>query len=64
MKTKVIVLVRGGMVQCAYANGDVDFDVVDLDVSDFPDEGEQEAADLREEQFNETIKQDGWKEVW
>ena len=64
MKTKVIVLVRSGMVQCAYANGDVELDVVDLDVSDFPDEGEQEVTDLREEQFTETIKQDGWEKVW
>lgn len=61
---KVIVKVRGGLVEAVYADGDVDVDVVDLDVSDFPDEGEQEAADTREAEMNEIITQNGWRNVW
>lgn len=62
--TKVIIRVEGGLVQAVYSDGDVDVEVVDLDVSDFPEEGEQEAADKRREEMEETIKQEGWKEVW
>ena len=61
---KIIIHVEGGLVQAVYANGDVDVDVVDLDVSDFPDEGEQEAADNRRTEMETTIKQEGWKNVW
>lgn len=32
---KIIIEVKGGLVQAVYANGDVDVEVVDLDVSDF-----------------------------
>ena len=62
--TKVIIRVEGGLVQAVYSDGDVDVEVVDLDVSDFPEEGEQEAADKRREEMEATIKQEGWKEVW
>lgn len=61
---KIIVKVEGGMVQAVYADGEVEVDVVDLDVSDFPDEGEQDAADKREEELNKTVKQKGWKQAW
>ena len=62
--TKVIIRVEGGLVQAVYSDGDVDVEVVDLDVSDFPEDGEQEAADKREEELNKTVKQKGWKQVW
>lgn len=61
---KIIIKVEGGMVQAVYADGEVEVDVIDLDVSDYPEEGEQEAADKREEEMNETVKQKGWKQVW
>lgn len=64
MKGKVIVVVRGGLVERAYANGDIEVDVVDLDVSDFPDEGEQEAADAKEAEVDELVKLDEWRQVW
>lgn len=61
---KIIIEVKGGLVQAVYANGDVDIEVVDLDVSDFPDEGEQESADRRREEMETIVKQKGWKNVW
>lgn len=61
---KIIIKVEGGMVQAVYADDEVEVDVVDLDVSDFPDDGEQEAADEREEKLNKTVQQKGWKQVW
>ena len=36
----------------------------DLDVSDFPDEGEQEAADQKEAELDELVKSPGWRAVW
>lgn len=43
---------------------DEDVDVYDLDVSDFPDEGEQEAADQKEAELDELVKSPGWRAVW
>lgn len=64
MKSKVIVIVRGGLVERVYANSDIEVNVVDLDVSDFPDEGEQEAADARAAEVDELVKLDEWRQVW
>lgn len=61
---KIIIEVKGGLVQAVYANGDVDVEVVDLDVSDFPDDDEQANADAREAEMNRTIQQKGWRNVW
>ena len=47
-----------------YANANMDVDVYDLDVSDFPDEGEQEAADQKEAELDELVKSPGWRAVW
>lgn len=62
--TKVIIRVEGGLVQAVYSDGDVDVEVVDLDVSDLPEEGEQQAADKRREEMEATIAQPGWRCVW
>lgn len=59
-KLSVAVEVQGGLVQAAYANGDIFVDVYDLDVSDFPDPGEQEAADQREANLRELVSSPGW----
>lgn len=61
---KIIIKVEGGMVQAVYADCEIEVDVVDLDVSDYPDDSEQEAADEREEKLNKTVQQKGWKQVW
>ena len=52
------------MVSLVYANANMDVDVYDLDVSDFPDEGEQEAADQKEAELDELVKSHGWRAVW
>jgi len=61
----VAVEVSGGLVQAVYARGgDVDADVFDLDVHDFPDEGEQAESKTRKKQLEELIGTPGWKQVW
>ena len=61
---QVAVRVAGGLVQEVHSNADVDVDVYDLDVSDFPDEGEQEAVDQKEAELEELVKSPGWRAVW
>ena len=61
----VAVEVSGGLVRAVYAKGgDVGADVFDLDVHDFPDEGEQEETESREKQLEKLIGAPGWKQVW
>lgn len=61
----VAVEVTGGMVQTIYARGgDVDADVFDLDVLDFPEEGEEDKAKSREKALNELINSPGWHRIW
>lgn len=64
LAVELAVEVKGGMVQNIYANTDVSADVYDLDVSDFPDEGEQDEADKKEAELNERVKAPGWRNVW
>lgn len=61
---EVAICVKGGLVSSVYANANMDVDVYDLDVSDFPDEGEQEAADQKEAELDELVKSPGWRVVW
>lgn len=63
-RLSVAVEVKGGLVQAAYANGDIFVDVYDLDVSDFPDVGEQEAADLRELDLKKLVSNPEWHTVY
>lgn len=63
-RLSVAVEVKGGLVQAAYANGDISVDVYDLDVSDFPDVGEQEAADLRELDLKKLVSNPEWHTVY
>ena len=60
----VAVKVHGGLVQSVIANADVDLDVYDLDVSDFPDEGEEDEADERRREFEELASRPDWRSVW
>ena len=64
LSVELAVEVKGGLVQNVYANADVSVDVYDLDVSDFPDEGEQEEADNKEVELEELVKSPGWRNVW
>ena len=60
----VAVKVHGGLVQSVISNADVDLDVYDLDVSDFPDEGEEDEADERRRVFEELASRPDWRSVW
>lgn len=64
LDVQVAVRVAGGLVQEVHSNADVGVDVYDLDVSDFPDKGEQEAADQKEAELDELVKSPGWRVVW
>ena len=43
---------------------DVSPDVYDLDVSVYPDEGEQEAADAKANELKTRVNQHSWRSVW
>lgn len=64
MDVQVAIKVHEGMVHSVISNAGVDVDVYDLDVSDYPDEGEQDEADKLEKEFNELSNQPGWGDVW
>lgn len=65
---KVAVEVSGGLVQNIYASThaapDIDADVYDLDVSDFPDDGEQEAADERAAELQKLADSAEYVRIW
>lgn len=64
LDVQVAIRVKGGLVESVYSNAGMDADVYDLDVSDYPDEGEQDEADLREAEMNERISAPGWSAIW
>lgn len=64
LNVRVAIRVKGGLVQTVYSNSDVDVDVYDLDVSDFPDEGEAEEADRKEKELDALCSNSGWRAVW
>lgn len=61
---EMAIRVKGGLVQAIYANADIYPDVYDLDVSDCPDDGEQDAAEGKEAELERISQQPGWREVW
>lgn len=64
LDVKVAVEVRGGLVQSVIANAGIDVDVYDLDVSDFPDDGEVDEADRKGREFTELSNRPDWGRVW
>lgn len=64
LNVQAAVKVSGGLVTKVYANAGVHTDVYDLDVSDFPDEGEQAAADAKKKELEMLIKEPAWRAVW
>ncbi|MGM9603221.1 MAG: hypothetical protein ACI3W5_16745 [Faecousia sp.] len=64
LDVEIAVEVEGGLVRNIYANADVSPDVYDLDVSAYPDEGEQEAADAKANELKTRVNQHGWRSVW
>lgn len=64
LDARVAVRVKGGLVEEVYSNADVSVEVYDLDVSDFPDDGEQDEADRKEAELESLVKSPGWRAVW
>lgn len=64
LDVKAAVEVRGGLVQSVIANAGIDVDVYDLDVSDFPDDGEVDEADRKGREFTELSNRPDWWSVW
>lgn len=64
LDVQVAVEVEGGLVQNIYANADVYPDVYDLDVSSYPEEGEEDEADQKRAELEELVNTPGWRSVW
>lgn len=64
LDVRLAVRVKGGLVEEVHANAAVSVDVYDLDVSDFPDDGEQDEADRKEAELEALVKSPGWRAVW
>ena len=60
----IAVRVKGGMVQQIISNAGVNAEIFDMDVSDFPDEGEEEEAYDKEAEYEKLQKTPGWAEIW
>lgn len=63
----VVVCVKGGMVQGAYTNASdvyVDLDVIDFDVSSYPDDGETDEADLNQKRIDEIESDPSWRAIY
>lgn len=58
------IKVKGGMVQAVAANAGIDVEVYDLDVSSYPDEGEEDEADRKAREFAELLGRPDWRCVW
>ena len=62
--SNIAIKVEGGLVQAVYSNSDINVDVYDLDVSDFPDLEEQKEADERRDALEKIRDSDDWQCVW
>lgn len=60
----IAVMVKGGLVQQIISNAGVNAEVFDLDVSDFPDEGEEDEVYDKEAEYEKLLKTPGWAEIW
>lgn len=61
---EAIIKVKGGMVQSVIANADVSVEVYDLDVSSYPEDGEEDEADQKARKFEELLARPDWWCVW
>lgn len=61
---RVIIHVEGGMVHAVYSDGEADVEVLDLDVSSYPDEGEEDVAAFNRRRLDEVAASPEWSAVW
>ena len=52
------------MVQSVIANADVSVEVYDLDVSSYPEDGEEDEADQKARKFEVLLARPDWWCVW
>ena len=64
LDVRVAVNVHGGLVQGAIANAGVNVEVYDTDVSDFPDDGEEDEAAARQAAYDKLASSPDWGRVW
>lgn len=61
----IVVTVEGGMVQNVYANNPyIEAKVIDLDVSDYPDDDEIEEKERNAEELEEIRKSENFYCIW
>lgn len=62
---QIVIEVEGGMVQNVYAdNTDVDVKVIDLDMSDYPDDNEIEEKEENAKELEEIRKSGDFQRVY
>lgn len=61
---RVVIHVEGGMVRAVYSDEEVDVEVLDLDVSSYPDEGEEDEVDMKRRQLEKIAASPEWSAVW
>lgn len=61
---RVVIHVEGGMVRAVYSDGEADVEVLDLDVSSYPGEGEEDEVDMKRRQLEEIAASPEWSPVW
>lgn len=62
---KIVVVVKGGMVQEVFATSyEADVDVIDLDVPEFVSDDEQSEVDEKEREVEEMRQSADWLPVW
>lgn len=64
LDVQMAIEVQGGLIQNIYANAGIYPDVFDLDVSDFPDKGEEDDVAAKAASLNEIKNRPGWRNVW
>lgn len=63
--TRIAIIVEGGMVQTVYSQDeDVTVEVLDLDISDFPDDDEEQERANNAERAEQIRNDYSYKIVW
>ena len=61
---QVAVRVEDGLVQEVRSNTDVQVEVYDLSLPEFPEAGDEDERDKREKEWEEVTRKPGWRQVW
>ena len=61
---KIIIKIYDGLVQAVYADGEAEVEILDMDVDWFENEEEEQKFNEVVKQTEETVKSDGWKQIY